>query len=41
MAGRTVVLRSEVENFVAQLKGGRPSKQVVSKKPANDKPSKK
>jgi predicted XRE-type DNA-binding protein len=41
MAGRTVVLRSEVENFVAQPKGGRPSKQVVSKKSANDKPSKK
>src|ERR1700678_410913 len=41
MAGRTVVLRSEVENFIAQLKGGRPSKQVVSKKSANDKRSKK
>jgi excisionase family DNA binding protein len=41
MAGRTVVLRSEVENFIAQLKGGRPSKQVVGKKSANDKPSKK
>ena len=26
MAGRTVVLRSEVENFIAQPKGGRPSK---------------
>jgi predicted DNA-binding protein (UPF0251 family) len=41
MAGRTVVLRSEVENFVAQLKGGRPSKLVASKKSANDRPSKK
>jgi excisionase family DNA binding protein len=41
MAGRTVVLRSEVENFIAQPKGGRPSKQVVSKKYANDNPSKK
>ena len=41
MAGRTVVLRTEVENFTAQLKGGRPSKQVVNKKSANDKPSKK
>jgi excisionase family DNA binding protein len=41
MAGRTVVLRSEVENFIAQPKGGRPSKQVVSKKSAKDKPSKK
>jgi predicted DNA-binding protein (UPF0251 family) len=41
MAGRTVVLRSEVENFIARLRGGRPSKQVVSKKSANDKPSKK
>jgi predicted DNA-binding protein (UPF0251 family) len=41
MAGRTVVLRSEVENFIAQPKGGRPSKQVVSKKSANDNPSKK
>ena len=41
MAGRTVVLRSEVENFIAQLKGGRPSKQVVSKKSANGRPSKK
>jgi excisionase family DNA binding protein len=41
MAGRTVVLRSEVENFTAKLKGGRPSKQVVSKKSANDNPSKK
>ena len=41
MAGRTVVLRSEVENFIAQLKGGRPSKQVLSTKSANDKPSKK
>jgi excisionase family DNA binding protein len=41
MAGRTAVLRSEVENFIAQLKGGRPSKQVVSKKSANAKPSKK
>jgi hypothetical protein len=41
MAGRTVVLRSEVENFIAQLKGGRPSKQVVSKRSADDKPSKK
>ena len=41
MAGRTVVLRSEVENFIAQPKGGRPPKQVVNKKSANDKPSKK
>ena len=41
MAGRTVVLRSEVENFIAQPKGGRPTKQVVSKKSANDKSSKK
>jgi predicted DNA-binding protein (UPF0251 family) len=41
MAGRTVVLRSEVENFIARPKGGRPSKQVVSKKSTNDKPSKK
>jgi excisionase family DNA binding protein len=41
MAGRTVVLRSEVENFIAQLKGGRPSKLVASKKSANDRPSKK
>jgi predicted DNA-binding protein (UPF0251 family) len=41
MAGRTVVLRSEVENFIVQLKGGRPSKQVLSKKSANDKPAKK
>jgi excisionase family DNA binding protein len=36
MAGRTVVLRSEVENFIAQPKGGRPPKQAVSKKSAND-----
>jgi predicted DNA-binding protein (UPF0251 family) len=41
MAGRSVVLRSEVENFIAQPKGGRPSKQVVSKRPAHDRPSKK
>jgi excisionase family DNA binding protein len=41
MAGRTVVLRSEVENFVAQPKGGRPRKLTVSKKSANDKPSNK
>jgi excisionase family DNA binding protein len=36
MAGRSVVLRSEVENFVAQPKGGRPPKQAVSKKSGND-----
>ena len=41
MAGRTVVLRSEVENFMAQPKGGRPPKNAVSKKSAIDKPSKK
>ena len=41
MAGRTVVLRSEVENFIAQPKGGRPPKLVVSKTSANDNPSKK
>jgi predicted DNA-binding protein (UPF0251 family) len=41
MAGRTVVLRSEVENFMAQPKGGRPPKKVVSKKTAHDKRSKK
>jgi excisionase family DNA binding protein len=41
MAGRTVVLRSEVENFIAQPKGGRPPKQAVSKKSADDNPSKK
>jgi predicted DNA-binding protein (UPF0251 family) len=40
MAGRTVVLRSEVENFIAQPKGGRPPKQTVNKKSANDDPSK-
>ena len=36
MAGLSVVLRSEVENFVAQPKGGRPPKQAVSKKSGND-----
>jgi hypothetical protein len=36
MAGRSVVLRSEVENFIAQPKGGRPPKQAVSKKSGND-----
>jgi excisionase family DNA binding protein len=41
MAGRTVVLRSEVENFMAQPKGGRPPKNAVSKKSTIDKPSKK
>ena len=41
MAGRTVVLRSEVENFIAQPKSGRPPKQAVSKRSANDNPSKK
>src|ERR1700679_582657 len=41
MAGRTVVLRSEVENFIAKLKGGRPSKQVANRKSANDIHSKK
>jgi excisionase family DNA binding protein len=41
IAGRTVVLRSEVENFIAQPKRGRPPMQAISKKSANDKPSKK
>ena len=40
MAGRTVVLRSDVENFIAQPKGGRPPKKAASKKSANDNPSK-
>ena len=40
MADRTVVLRSEVENFIAQPKGGRPPKRSVSRKSASDKPSK-
>jgi excisionase family DNA binding protein len=32
VAGRPVVLRSEIENFVAQPKQGRPAKKTVSKK---------
>jgi len=32
VAGRPVVLRSEVENFVAQPKLGRPAKKAISKK---------
>jgi excisionase family DNA binding protein len=32
VAGRPVVLRSEVENFVAQPKLGRPAKKTISKK---------
>jgi excisionase family DNA binding protein len=32
VAGRPVVLRSEVENFVAQAKLGRPAKKTISKK---------
>jgi excisionase family DNA binding protein len=32
VAGRPVVLRAEVENFVAQPKLGRPAKKIISKK---------
>jgi excisionase family DNA binding protein len=37
VAGRPVVLRAEVENFVAQPKLGRPAKKTVSKKSAQGK----
>ena len=41
VAGRTLVLRSEVENFVAQPKLGRPPKKAISLKATKEKKLKK
>jgi hypothetical protein len=41
MAGRTVVLRSEVENFTARSKGGRPPMNATILKTSKEKKPKK
>ena len=41
MAGRTVVLRSEVENFIARSKGGRPPMNATSLKTSKERKPKK